>query len=159
MKLSRVFACLGFATLAPAAAQANIRLRLMYNQDLTLALATVASASEIDFLLNGTDVDVYSMSSEGGTLIARRSTGSGYYYGPVAVRAAFKSGIMDMTGTYASHVVHMRILTNGKSTCRASISNTLRPGHTKYEYELPVYGSVNVYRIRMYNVRCELSTY
>ncbi len=142
----------------PAIAEAKkIKLKLTYDNKVKLRLISLNFNSELDFILDGNNISVYNP-QHGGKFIGDRSTGHGYYYGPVDLRFRAGKGVIDMYGIYKTHVLHAHIRTDGVSSCAATIDTRLKPGYSVYEYDEPGYGSVNVYATDLSNIQCELST-
>ena len=142
----------------PAIAEAKkIKLKLTYDNKVKLRLISLNFNSELDFILDGNNISVYNPQN-GGKFIGDRSTGHGYYYGPVDLRFRAGKGAIDMYGIYKTHVLHTHIRTDGVSSCAATIDTHLKPGYSVYEYDEPGYGSVNVYATDLSNIQCELST-
>jgi hypothetical protein len=148
----------GGMLIAPTIAQAAIKLKLTYSDDMTFKIGSLTTSSELDFILAGKDVSVYAVDKGGSRLIASKTTGQGNYYGPVRFRVKTSRNSVDLYGSYKSHVLHTRVTSDGRSSCSASIISKLKRGHSKYEYYLPSVGSIDVYSQRFYDVRCELST-
>ena len=143
--------------LSPALAEAKkIKLKLTYHNKVKLSLISLNFNSELDFILDGNNISAYD--AENGKLIGDRSTGHGYYYGPVNLSFRARKGVIDMYGNYKTHVLHTQIRTDGVSSCAATIDTHLKPGYSVYQYDEPGYGSVNVYATDLSNVQCELST-
>ena len=141
----------------PAIAEAKkIKLKLTYDNKVKLRLISLNFNSELDFILDGNNISVYNP-QKGGKFIGDRSTGHGYYYGPVDLRFRAGKGVIDMYGIYKTHVLHAHIRTDGVSSCAATIDTHLKPGYSVYEYDEPGWGHVNVKRTELSNIQCELS--
>ena len=114
----------------PAIAEAKkIKLKLTYDNKVKLRLISLNFNSELDFILDGNNISVYNP-QHGGKFIGDRSTGHGYYYGPVDLRFRAGKGVIDMYGIYKTHVLHAHIRTDGVSSCAATIDTRLKPGYS-----------------------------
>ncbi len=136
-----------------------IRLKLTYDNRVQLRLITLNNASELDFFLDGKtkNISVYYPDNGQMKFIGDRKAGHGYYFGPVDLRFVPRGGVIDLYGSYKTHVTHTRVQTDGVSSCSATIQSRLKPGFSNYEYDEPGYGPVTVLSTEQSNVQCQLS--
>src|SRR5271163_4429144 len=71
----------------PAVAETKkIKLKLTYNNKVKLPLMTLNNRDELDFILEGKNISVYYLDAGQLKFIGDRSSGHGYYAGPVDLR-------------------------------------------------------------------------
>jgi hypothetical protein len=113
----------------------------------------------LDFFLDGEkkNISVYYPDNGQMKFIGDRKAGHGYYFGSVDLRFVPHKGVIDLFGSYKTHVTHTRVFTDGVSSCSATIETHLKPGFSNFEYDEPGYGPVTVLSTEQTNVQCQLS--
>jgi hypothetical protein len=158
--IGRKIQIFGFVTilLIPSEeAFAKILLKINYTLDLTSNSGKVQVAEEVDFIMNGKEVEAYHKDNGQDVLIAKRSTGRGDYYGPGIFSTRIEGGKLILSGTGKTHTVNVTVSTDGKTTCSASAEFHLNPGSILYELVVPNYGRVYGTNAQIDSLVCTLS--
>lgn len=144
--------------LASTSAFAAIDLQVQYLVTGTTAIGPLSRPGSLEFVLEGNEVTVYDTSGGGRAFLGTRSGRYANFFGPVVFSAQYHGRTLEFSAVYRSHVTSLRVQTDGRSSCRASVSNRLKPGHTLYEITDPTFGEVQLARIDTSGVSCRLST-
>jgi hypothetical protein len=144
-----------FLSILPA--KADVKLRLLYADDMSMNTTQFPANGEIDFVIKKNDIEVYGNVNGDIHLVGSKSRPYGDLFGPFKFSVHASAHSLQFIGVYRSHIERAVVTTDGVSSCSATISLALKRGFSEYEYQIGGF-PIRISDQRIHNVRCELTT-
>ena len=116
-------------------AKADVKLRLLYDDDMSTNTARFPANGEINFVIKKNDIEVYGNVNRNIHFVGGQFRPYGDLFGPFKFSVHASAHSLQFIGVYRSHIERAVVATDGVSSCRATINLALKPGFSEYGFK------------------------